>query len=108
MIYDVVARVSGAETHRLFVYGTLMKGGEAHWLLDNAIFLGSASTASKYSLNELGNDFYAIGVGNNCIDGELYMIDSPTLYAIDNWEYSIYSRESIELFDGSTALTYMI
>jgi gamma-glutamylaminecyclotransferase len=43
-----------ADPFRLFVYGTLMRGGRYHRILDGQRFLGPARTLPRYALLDLG------------------------------------------------------
>lgn len=95
------------QTYRLFVYGTLMTGEEAHFKLNNAKFLGKRNTAPKYDLIKVDDDFYEMTTGNNCVSGELYELSHDLLLEIDQWEYSVYSRKIIELDDGTKAYAYI-
>lgn len=85
-----------------------MKNGEAHEQLSGAKFLGKHKTSPKYQMEELGNDFHAITNGLESIPGELYELDSDLMNKIDNWEYSIYTRKTIELEDGSKVFSYIL
>lgn len=110
MIHDfinIVYRVASGTSSRLFVYGTLMRGEEAHHKLNGAQFLGKVNTAPRYRLNRIDNDFYEMTSGNESVPGELYEVTSDLLQSIDEWEYSIYYRKEIELEDGSFAYAYM-
>lgn len=40
--------------HRVFVYGTLLRGGVNHYLLDGAVYLGPQRTEPCFSLHNLG------------------------------------------------------
>lgn len=105
---EIVYRVAALEPIRLFVYGSLMRGEEAHDQLATAKYLGPAETASKYQMMELGDDFVAITNGDQCIYGELYEVGEELLEQIDDWEYDVYSRKIIDLSDGSQAYSYML
>ncbi|MDR3557263.1 MAG: gamma-glutamylcyclotransferase [Syntrophobacteraceae bacterium] len=89
----------------MFVYGTLRRGFENHFLLDGAIFLGPARTRGKYALFSENIPYVSKTKEISTVAGEVYRVDSPTLERIDlleghpNW----YVREMIEvvLQDGS-------
>lgn len=94
---------------RIFVYGTLMRGEEAHFKLRGAKFLGATRTAPAYELRTLGNDFEALAHGGQeAVPGELYQVSFEKLLELDDWEYSIYARQYIRLEDGSVADAYVL
>ena len=94
---------------RIFVYGTLMRGEEAHDKMQGARFLGDVCTEPQYSLKTLGDDFEAlVGRGSDSIPGELYQASFTKLVELDAWEYDIYVRDYIYLEDGSVADAYVL
>jgi molybdenum cofactor cytidylyltransferase len=79
---------SGAETVRLFVYGTLMRGGLRHEVLCDQRFLREAVTRPKYLLFDLGPypGLVAAPTGGRAVHGELYQVERglvPRLDAIE-------------------------
>lgn len=70
----------------IFVYGTMMKKGEAHELLSRANFVSEASLAgSLYDIG--GGEFPAVTLeGRYRIDGELYDVPETALPEIDAYE----------------------
>lgn len=94
---------------RIFVYGTLMSGEEAHDKMRDARFLGEVRTEPQYSLRTLADDFEAlVRGGQDSIDGELYQVSFAKLLELDEWEYDIYSRDYVYLEDGSVADAYVL
>lgn len=94
---------------RLFVYGSLMRGGEAHSKLRGSRFLGETRTLPRYQLKVLGKDFEAIVPGgNDAIPGEVYQVSFEKLLELDDWEYDIYVREYIHVEDGSVCDAYVL
>lgn len=95
---------------RLFVYGTLMRGEEAHHKLRGCRFLGEVNTASKYRLEKLGEDDFEALVekGTGCVSGELYEVTLEKLAELDDWEYDIYERDYVRLADGGIADAYIL
>lgn len=94
---------------RLFVYGTLMRGGEAAFKLAGARFLGACRTRPQYELRVLGEDFEALARGGGeAVPGELYEVSFEHLLELDAWEYSIYERDYIHLEDRSVADAYVL
>ncbi len=96
--------------HLVFVYGTLMRGEHHHDKLAHATFLGARSTLPAYDLVRI--DYYPalLPGGSTSVTGELFRVDDATLARLDELEEvpTYYLRASIELTDGSTALTYLM
>lgn len=105
---DIARKIIEDETIRLFVYGSLMRGEEAHDQLDSAKFLGEATTAPLYSISKIEEDFYVMTDGDESIKGELYELDPELMRTVDDWEYDMYSRELVTLSDGSRAYAYLL
>lgn len=94
---------------RLFVYGSLMRGQEAHFKLKGTRFLGATRTVPRYRLKVLGKDFEAIVPGgSDAIPGELYEVSFDKLLELDDWEYNIYTRQYIHVDDGSVCDAYVL
>lgn len=94
---------------RVFVYGTLMRGEEAHAEMRGARFLGVTRTLPRYHLKVLGDDFEAIVPGGReAISGELYQVSFGKLCELDDWEYDIYVREYIHIEDGGVCDAYVL
>lgn len=77
---------------KVFVYGTLKNGhGNHHWLGDNYVFLGQATTkCDDMALYDLGPfpcvSYPPEGEGGTIITGELYEVDEPTFKMVDMLE----------------------
>ncbi|MCS7013973.1 MAG: gamma-glutamylcyclotransferase [Chloroherpetonaceae bacterium] len=80
---------------KLFVYGTLRRGLERHWLLQNSSYLGDGTIRAR--LYDLG-DYPGIKKGNGTVYGELYEVDAPTLARLDEEEDYMPSCESQSLY----------
>lgn len=76
-------------THKVFVYGTLMYGQPNHTLLNTAMYLGRATTKERYNFFSLGA-FPAVlidPVKNNWkVEGEIYQVDDSALARLDMLE----------------------
>jgi gamma-glutamylaminecyclotransferase len=87
----------------LFVYGTLMRGGCRHYLLADQCFLGTARTAPRYALYDLGNypGLVASVENGTSIQGEFYEIDPALLPRLDVEEGvpALYRRDEVELLE---------
>jgi len=95
--------------HRVFVYGTLRKGGLYHSLLADADFLGEIRTTKDFKLLNLGA-YPAMVPGHMAVLGELYEVPDALLADLDRLEGAptLYYRAVIELADGSNALAYLL
>jgi gamma-glutamylcyclotransferase (GGCT)/AIG2-like uncharacterized protein YtfP len=99
----------------LFVYGSLKRGGRHHAELRGAAFLGEASTAPGYGLEELrlGGDQYMALVPRprslGIVPGEVFQVSAELLALLDEFEGPEYRRALIELeFNGPRfALAYL-
>jgi gamma-glutamylcyclotransferase (GGCT)/AIG2-like uncharacterized protein YtfP len=99
-----------AQLHRLFVYGTLMKGEQHQSELADALFMGPAQTLPEYDLMQI--DYYPAMVsdGGLRIHGEVYEVDDAQLAKLDTFEEvpGEFVRERISLDDGTEAWTYLM
>jgi gamma-glutamylcyclotransferase (GGCT)/AIG2-like uncharacterized protein YtfP len=96
---------------RLFVYGTLMRGGCRHNLLAGQRFISAATTTPFFALYDLGAypGLVRCPTSGDAVHGELYDIDDTALPMLDRAEDApdLYRREEIELTDLSRAVTYI-
>jgi len=88
---------------KVFVYGTLKKGGVNHRLLKDALFLGEAKTKQKWTMIGSGYSFpYVLkrdhALGGNIV-GEVYYVTKPELSRLDMLEGvpSHYKKQTIEV-----------
>lgn len=72
--------------HRVFVYGTLLRGESNHHWLRRAEFLGRWCTPPRYRLHDLGPYPVLCGGGTQRIHGELYRVDAWTMAGLDRLE----------------------
>lgn len=88
---------------RLFIYGTLKKGGRLHRHMEGQKFIGKVKTAPKYRLYAVGwfPGLYELpseddDVGKS-IEGELYEVDDECLARLDRVEGvpSLYQRRAV-------------
>jgi gamma-glutamylcyclotransferase (GGCT)/AIG2-like uncharacterized protein YtfP len=90
----------------LFVYGTMMEGGENHPVIqDGAELLGDVKTKNKYHLYLLPPDSPAIEKGTDKVVGQLFKVSVQTLAKADKFEHP-YTRRPIELEDGRRVFAY--
>lgn len=104
--------------HRVFVYGTLMQGLRNHHMMKCARFSGAAKTMlPSYSLVQFPSKSSPGNVtpgmvkyGNDCVMGELYIVDDECLAILDKFEGvgEEYERSRVMLEDGSQAWAYFL
>jgi gamma-glutamylaminecyclotransferase len=95
---------------RVFVYGTLLRGEDNHRFLRSASYLGSARTAPRFQLFDVGPFPALVDSGATAVVGELYEVDVETLAALDELEDhpDVYRRTEIPLDDGTVAHAYLL
>lgn len=83
--------------HRVFVYGTLLRGEINHRLLGDAEFLGPHRTAPCFGLYLLGAYPGAVRGGGDAIHGEIYAVDGAGLRRLDRLEEypRLYDRQRL-------------
>jgi gamma-glutamylcyclotransferase (GGCT)/AIG2-like uncharacterized protein YtfP len=72
--------------YRVFVYGTLRRGGTNHRLLARARHLGDWTTPAVFALFDLGGYPGAVPRGQTAVVGEVYSVDAATLRRLDRLE----------------------
>lgn len=92
---------------RLFVYGSLKRGGLHHEELADAVCSGAARTAPLYRVVAYG-PYPALVAGNTAVTGELYEVAPDALPALDAFEGAGYRRAPVKLADGSDAEAYFL
>ncbi len=92
---------------RLFVYGTLKRGGRNVHLMSGGECRGVAATAPRYALVELvGHP--GLVPGDLAVRGEVWDVPPPTLARLDEFEGvpHPFDRRPVTLADGSAAEAY--
>jgi molybdenum cofactor cytidylyltransferase len=88
-------------TFRLFVYGTLMRGGVRHDVLRDQRFLRAAVTRPKYLLFDLGAypGLVVAETGGRAIHGELYEVEQRLIPQLDGMEGApeLYRLEPVQI-----------
>lgn len=87
---------------RIFVYGTLKRGGSNHAWLAGQQFLGAARTSPGYTLYSLGDHPGMVRAANDQagVTGELWLVDDACLWQLDELEgvaEGLYERTAIQL-----------
>lgn len=86
---------------RLFVYGSLKRGGRHHDQLAGARFVGLAETGPGYRLEQLGEYPALVRIRDASsaasVKGELFEVDASQLPALDAFEGDAYMRGQITL-----------
>jgi len=94
---------------KLFIYGTLKNSYPNHHYLKNGLFLGNATTVSKYPMIYSGNFpcLYDKKDTGNIIQGECYEIDEKDLKRIDSLEGhpNFFERKEIEICLNNETIT---
>jgi gamma-glutamylaminecyclotransferase len=95
---------------RLFVYGTLKRGGASAERMRGATFEGSVATAAGYALYDLGEYPALVEGGDGVVEGEVYLVTADHLAELDRYEGypELYRRELVPLTDGSRAEAYLM
>ena len=73
-------------THRVFVYGTLKRGGSNHPLLAGSGFLGKAVTLAAYKMVAASFPVIMPDPSGRPVAGEVYSVDDATLARLDQLE----------------------
>lgn len=100
---------------RVFVYGTLKRGGSNHRYLAGQHYLGNARTAPGYTLYSLGDYPGMVHSGDptHTVTGEVWLVDAAGLVQLDALEgvdEGLYARELIALVapcDTEPVATYL-
>jgi gamma-glutamylaminecyclotransferase len=85
---------------RLFVYGSLKRGGRHHDQLAGAVFVGQATTLPGYRLEPLGEYLALVNTGPELattVAGEVFEVDESKLSALDAFEGDAYERGKVRL-----------
>src|SRR5215471_18828775 len=105
----LLGSVSGMQRIRLFVYGTLKRGGVGAARLEGAIFEGAAATAMGFALYDLVEYPALVAAPDGVVEGEVYQVTLQQLSELDSYEGypELFHRELVPLADGSHAQAYL-
>ena len=89
--------------HRVFVYGTLLRGQVNHGLLADADFLGVHRTEPRFTLFLLGAYPGLVASGSTAVLGEVYRVNDAGLRALDRLEDypRLYDRKQVQTAYGN-------
>lgn len=90
--------------HLVFVYGTLRRGGDNHYMLADSNFLGRYTTEPRYTMFRLGQFPAVVARGDTAIHGEIYRVSDEVFALLDELECypSVFSRQIIHTPAGDT------
>ena len=94
---------------RVFVYGSLMSGGEYHEPLARSARLGGFTTPAVWHLWDLDGYPAMTPGGARTVEGEVYRIDAATLAELDRIEEvpTLYQRATLDTPWGE-AFVYVV
>jgi gamma-glutamylcyclotransferase (GGCT)/AIG2-like uncharacterized protein YtfP len=89
----------GTGMKKIFVYGTLRKGNLRDSMLKDSTYIGKFKSKKKYDMIHLSAFPGLLEDGKTSITGEVYEVDSKTLFKIDLIEGhpNFYKRKEIKL-----------
>lgn len=93
---------------RVFVYGTLRRGGRANRLLSGARFVAEATTDPAFELVDMGPYPGLVAGGSVAVRGEIWEIPIDLLAELDAYEGEEYARIAIRLSDGTEAQAWVM
>lgn len=80
----------------IFVYGTLLKGQRAHYMLEGCEYLGNYRL-SDYGMYNLGSYPGVKYCKGESVEGEVYSVPESLLPSLDRYEGSMYHRVKLEV-----------
>lgn len=94
---------------KVFVYGSLRKGGALNGALETSECVGAFKTKPEYSLYSLGAFPALVANGKTAVVGEVYDVSPFILSYLDRIEGhpDMYRRTPIELDDGTEVEVYL-
>ena len=76
-------KVKALPRYKVFVYGTLRKGGGANDMMNTSMFLGYCYTPRGYSLLDLGSFPTIVNHGEGRVYGEVYEISQTVMEELE-------------------------
>lgn len=97
---------------RLFVYGSLKRGGRHHELIAFSRFLGEAETTPGFALETLPSGDYVALVERpgapSSVPGELFEVDDARLPELDDFEGESYRRSRVPVREISGEIGFAL
>jgi gamma-glutamylaminecyclotransferase len=93
---------------RVFVYGTLRRGGRGNRLLRGCRYLAESTTDPGFELVDMGPYPGLVAGGAVAVRGEIWEVPSDLLAELDAYEGEEYARVAIRLADGSQAQAWVM
>ena len=96
--------------HRIFVYGSLMRGQANQEFLSKSRLIGAVKTLPRYTLVDLGPYPALLEGGATAVLGEVYEVDVATLRKLDQLEEHphVYERRPVILESSEPAEAYVL
>lgn len=111
-----MSRAAPEGRHRVFVYGTLLRGLSNHGWLQGGVFVREDRTSEPLTLVDLGEYPATLepagrwAQGATPVTGEVWDVDDDGLARLDELEDwpTLYTRRPVPLRSGDTALVYVL
>ena len=78
--------MSSKNLHRVFCYGSLMRGFGNNSILENSPLVGEAMSEGRFTMLHLGGFPGIVAKGTTTIHGEVFEVDDNTLSRLDRLE----------------------
>lgn len=89
----------------VFVYGTLMQGERAHYMIKGAEFVGKYRL-SNFGMYDLGSYPGIKTIKDESVVGEVYNVDEGIIPQLDSYEGegTLYKRETVKVSNGKDSM----
>ena len=96
--------------HRVFVYGTLLRGLRNHHWLEGSALVARTALAERFTMLDCGSYPALVEGAEQRIAGEVYVVSDHVLAQLDELEEypSYYDRKIVDLEDGTRAWVYVL
>ena len=102
--FDIIRTLEPLEdSNYIFVYGTLMKGQPANYLLNDAGYMGKFKL-SDFAMYNLGAYPGIKACAGESVVGEVYEVSDEMLTAMDSYEGSQYDRKVVTVCNSESKL----
>jgi gamma-glutamylaminecyclotransferase len=100
--------VSADARIRIFVYGTLRRGGRYNHFMKDAQHMREIRTEAAYTLVSMGRFPGLIAGGSTAVLGDEYQVLKSRLGELDEYEGEWFSRHLVALSDGSHSTAWLV